>query len=405
MKKLLRLTVAVLMLATAQIATAQVKMAPNYFRADPNVYKYRMAKVIDWKDSEDEQLTQYIYDEKGCLVREEYGLSKQPGTFVYNYTYNPQGYMIKKEEVAVKADHSSSTVSSRHEYTRNEYGYVTEYARATRHGTEPNDETLTEDVKMNFVYDDQMRLLRVDIRQFDYPSDKLEEEVGRICKVEYDEAGHVICVSQEYPGGELVWKEEFKYDEKGRRVSIKKVPGPNYTPQDRITWTWHYDNDGDIDKQGSSNGFGKEYEYDKSKLASETFMALEATEAEWALQGPLNCTLFKELPMEKYFTHAPIFETTDESEITYEPTGTPNNIADARTTAGKSLQAHLNDNKLTVVLPADLIGKTLQLFNATGACMSSFVVNGSQTTFNIDNFAPGIYVVGIGNQTVKFIKR
>ena len=115
------------MLATAQIATAQVKMAPNYFRADPNVYKYRMAKVIDWKDSEDEQLTQYIYDDKGCLVREEYGLSKQPGTFVYNYTYNPQGYMIKKEEVAVKADHSSSTVSSKHEYTRNEYGYVTEY--------------------------------------------------------------------------------------------------------------------------------------------------------------------------------------------------------------------------------------------------------------------------------------
>ena len=46
MKKLLRLTVAVLMLATAQIATAQVKMAPNYFRADPNVYKYRMTGKI-----------------------------------------------------------------------------------------------------------------------------------------------------------------------------------------------------------------------------------------------------------------------------------------------------------------------------------------------------------------------
>ena len=96
---------------------------------------------------------------------------------------------------------------------------------------------------------------------------------------------------------------------------------------------------------------------------------------------------------------------SDESEITYEPTGTPNNITDAPTTAGKSLQAHLNGNKLTVDLPAGLSGKTLQVFNATGACMSSFVVNGSQTTFNIDNFAPGIYVVGIGNQTVKFIKR
>ncbi|WP_455077281.1 T9SS type A sorting domain-containing protein [Prevotella koreensis] len=405
MKKLLRLTVAVVMLATAQVATAQVKMAPNYFRADPNVYKYRMSKVIDWKDSEDEQLTQYIYDDNGCLIREEYGLSTQPGTFVYNYSYNPQGYMIKKEEVAFKADHSSSTISSKHEYTRNEYGYVTEYVRSTRHGVDPDDETLTEDVKMNFVYDDQMRLLRVDIRQFDYIYDKLEDNAGRICKVEYDEAGRVSCVSQLLPdNNELVWKEEFGYDEKGRRISIRKVPGPNYTVQNIITWTWHYNSDGDIYKQTTSNEFGKEYEYDKSKLASETFMALEATEAEWALQGPLNCTLFKELPMEKYFTHAPISETTDESEITYEPTGTTTNIDDAPN-VGKSLQAHLDGNKLTVELSAGLIGKTLQVFNATGACIINSVANASQTTFSIDNFAPGIYVVVVGNQTVKFIKR
>ena len=43
MKKLLRLTVAALMLATAQVSTAQIKMAPNYFKADPAIYKYRMA--------------------------------------------------------------------------------------------------------------------------------------------------------------------------------------------------------------------------------------------------------------------------------------------------------------------------------------------------------------------------
>ena len=41
MKKLLRLTVAALLLATSQVSTAQIKMAPNYFRADPAVYKYR----------------------------------------------------------------------------------------------------------------------------------------------------------------------------------------------------------------------------------------------------------------------------------------------------------------------------------------------------------------------------
>ena len=35
MKKLLRLTVAALLLATSQVSTAQIKMAPNYFRAVP----------------------------------------------------------------------------------------------------------------------------------------------------------------------------------------------------------------------------------------------------------------------------------------------------------------------------------------------------------------------------------
>ena len=108
--------------------------------------------------------------------------------------------------------------------------------------------------------------------------------------------------------------------------------------------------------------------------------------------------------MEKYFTHAPICETTDESEITYEPTGTTTNIADAPN-VGKSLQTHINGNKLTVELSAGLIGKTLQVFNATGACIINSVANASQTTFSIDNFAPGIYVVVVGNQTVKFIKR
>ena len=70
MKKLLRLTVAALLLATSQVSTAQIKMAPNYFRADPAVYKYRMAKVVEWKDTEDEQITQYVYDKMGCLVKE-----------------------------------------------------------------------------------------------------------------------------------------------------------------------------------------------------------------------------------------------------------------------------------------------------------------------------------------------
>ena len=69
MKKLLRLTVAALLLATSQVSSAQIKMAPNYFRADPAVYKYRMAKVVEWKDTEDEQITHYSTTRWGALLR------------------------------------------------------------------------------------------------------------------------------------------------------------------------------------------------------------------------------------------------------------------------------------------------------------------------------------------------
>ena len=406
MKKLLRLTVAALLLATSQVSTAQIKMAPNYFRADPAVYKYRMAKVVEWKDTEDEQITHYVYDKMGCLVKEEYKRSEGPMIYAYNYTYDQQGYMIQKEEEALKTENGESIISSRHNYKRNEYGYVTEYTRATHHGTEPDEKTLTEDVVMEFFYDNNMRLDHVDIRQFDYPTDKLEENVGRVCKVEYNDAGLVSCVSQIYPdNNELVWKEEFTYDEQGRRISIKKVPGPNYTSQQILSWTWHYDNDGDIDIHSSSNGFNKEFKYDKQKLAAETFMPLEATEAEWALQGPLNCTLFKELPMEKFFKHAPISETTDETEITYETVGTSDGINNVTSSSNNSLQANVIDNQLIVNIPTSLIGKTLQIFSATGASMRSLVANGSQTTVNIENLTVGIYVVNVANQSVKFIKR
>lgn len=403
MNRQLRLAAAATMMAAVQFATAQVKMAPNYFRADPAVYKYRMAKVVEWKGTESEQSTTYSYDSRGCLIGEEYKMIDQPRSNVYYYTYDDKGYMIEKEEWNIKADQTDSLVSARHIYDRDEHGYVTEYARATLHGTDPGDRTLTEDVKMKFVYDDQMRLVRVDIRQFDYPSNKLEDNVGRVCKVEYDAAGHISRVSQIYPeNDELVWAEEFSYDEQGRRISIKKVPGPNYDPQTTLTWTWHYNSDGDIDEHSCTNGFGNKFEYDKSKLSSETFMALEATEAEWALQGPLNCTLFKELPMEKGFTHAPIKEVEGEAYVIYEATGSTDGID--HTIAASQLQIETNGSELTINSDASAIGKPFAIYNSTGICVLTGVLKGTQTKISTQTFCPGLYLLSATGQTIKFFR-
>ena len=61
-----------------------------------------MAQVVEWKDTEDEQITKYTYDKQGCLVKEEYKKGEGPAIYAYNYTYDQQGYMIQKEEVALK---------------------------------------------------------------------------------------------------------------------------------------------------------------------------------------------------------------------------------------------------------------------------------------------------------------
>ena len=107
MNRQLRLAAAATMMAAVQFATAQVKMAPNYFRADPAVYKYRMAKVVEWKGTESEQSTTYSYDSRGCLIGEEYKMIDQPRSNVYYYTYDDKGYMIEKEEWNIKADLTS----------------------------------------------------------------------------------------------------------------------------------------------------------------------------------------------------------------------------------------------------------------------------------------------------------
>lgn len=107
--------------------------------------------------------------------------------------------------------------------------------------------------------------------------------------------------------------------------------------------------------------------------------------------------------MEKYFKHAPVSETTEESEIIYEAVGTPDNISNATTTQ-KLLKAQVNGNRLTVEMPAELVGKTLNIFNAAGTCADSYTAKQMQTTIDLSNFAPGMYILSIDNQAVKFVK-
>ena len=69
MKKLLRLTVAALLLATSQVSTAQIKMAPNYFRADPAVYKIQNGESCGVERYRRRTNYTLLYDKMGCLLR------------------------------------------------------------------------------------------------------------------------------------------------------------------------------------------------------------------------------------------------------------------------------------------------------------------------------------------------
>ena len=50
-------------------------------------------------------------------------MNKTPAVYVYNYSYDEKGYMIKKEEVALNTSNNFPVTSSRHIYKRDEHGY------------------------------------------------------------------------------------------------------------------------------------------------------------------------------------------------------------------------------------------------------------------------------------------
>ncbi|RRD02528.1 T9SS C-terminal target domain-containing protein [Prevotella sp. OH937_COT-195] len=404
MIKKLPFVIGALLLSTFYSASAQVKMAPNYFKADPAVCKYRMKSVIAWKDTQYEMKTTYTYDDNGLLIREESGEQNSENLITSNYSYDKNGYLVKKENVEINAYGTEKIVTHKEVYVRNEKGYPLEYHRYTLHGPDPDNLVLTEDVIVLFNYDSENRLTNAEIRQYDYILEMLEENIGRICRVEYNEIGKVSKVSQFLPGNELIWYEEFTYDDKGRRTAISKICGSAYNADSGdIIWSWVYDEEGDIIESGRED-FMKSFTYDKSKKASETFMPLEGAEGDWVLLGPVNCTLFRELPIEKYFTHAVTGEISTESVVTYEevPIST---VIDTTVADDANIVVTVNGNVLSVNIPAELVGKRLSIFSATGVIIYSEIVTDVRQNIGVGKLNAGLYVLEIGGKTAKFIKR
>lgn len=387
-----------LALLCIQSMVAQTKVAPNYFKADPTIYKYRMQSWSDWDGTGNYV---YNYNDRGCLTAE---LTYQNEEEVRRteYTYNDKDYLVLAVSTAI-SESGEEVVDHKDVYTRDDNGFVKTYVRWTLHAAEDEEPTLKEDVKINYIYDKDMRLVKCEMYQFVEEEQKLESEVGRTCEIKYDAQGRQQEVIQLMPSGNEIWREVFAYDEQGRMYELKFIPGEEYTTNQTITWLYEYDDNGDIYQSGRA-GFMFEYEYDLTKLSSETFMPLFGTEADWVYLGPRNLTLFKNEPIFKDFKHVPVSEKVNSAEAVYEPVTTTgiaavaaSNAATELKVAGNSLQVHSADAKT--------VGQTLRIYSLGGELMLAHRLISTNENIDIQSLPIGEYIATMGKTSTKFIKR
>lgn len=277
-------------------------MAPNYFHANPQQFKQRIAKVKNFSSC---FFYEYAVNNRLKKIRSE----NQTGQTIQErvFSYNDAGYMIREEEY-VGLD---LTLLGKYEYERNDMGYITHFKRHM-----PNENLeLVEDIRIDFFYDTDMKLIKAEIDAFNHMSNEWYDL--RTTNLVYNEKGllkEVIQIDTE--SGEELNREILTYNNVNKIVSIRFKPGHAGIGEEK-EWIFEYDNENlDIIKAGRED-FWRYYQYDKEKLASETFFP-KSSLVYLVYFGPKDYMDFSGLPSMNSYTHAVIKETENEMEVTYE---------------------------------------------------------------------------------------
>ncbi len=190
-----------------------VKLTPGFTTETVHEYTYsedgRLEKermeLNSWKDS---VLTEK-YDEHGNLTLRESGDSCEK----YEYTYDENGFVIKKVSTATGLEHLSEYENVTTEYTNDKNGNILKAVTVEENGIT----NLTE-----YTYDIENRILK-EVRSKGL-ADNLE--VYYIDEFTYDKYGNVLTEYTKYYGSEESNTYEYTYDEKGNILEKKTNGSP-----------------------------------------------------------------------------------------------------------------------------------------------------------------------------------
>lgn len=398
MKKILLLVMAHILCANVWEAKAQTA-APNPFYADPAVYKQRI-NTMEF----DMEVFKYIYNADNRLEKDI--VTDKEGNMMYekHYTYDAKGYLQKQEEYRRGSSATEPLkLIKRDTYTRDEQGYITEIVCALLQDEDYEGAELTDMFKIKLTYDGSRRIEKGEV--FYYLVDGgVWEQTPHVCQLTYNEKGQLIGYDRSQDGSNI-YKEVFMYDEDGRNTEVKYIPGP--VSQGEVVYQrWYeYDDDGDITKTESTTGFTFTYEYDKTKLASETFVP-RLTTANFFLLGARNDAIFSALPANYGSKHAVKSEESNmdtRMETNYTPT-TPTAISHASAgTAAAINRIGINNGTLYVSVGKAAIGKMLRVYDAQGISRLSVYITDATNVYNVKHFKSGIYFAKLGSETRKIV--
>lgn len=360
--------------------------APNYYWANPSIYKWRVKQISFFNG---ESSHNFRYDDRGRLVRRE---TKDKDGFIslYNeYFYDASNYLVQMDTYTLVDPTSGVYVlTDRDHFYRNDLGLILYTMYWNNIAPSTKSIALIPKFGLAPLYTEKSQIKAGLLDHYFAEERKFDVILKTFAEYQNDQ----FMGTQHYNlDNTPAYQETLTYNNSGKISSLKFK---DFQEDKTVTFSYVYNEQGDIINSGRAD-FPRVYTHDKEKLAKETFVPFRES-TYWLTFGYRNWDGIE-------FTnsvHAIATINTDEVVYTYEANSGPSN-ATTINQQQKSLQAQFIDNQLQVIIPQDAKGETIRLFSAAGELLVEQKANNTIECLTIGVLQQGVYLVSLGEYTTK----
>lgn len=187
------------------------------------------------------------------------------------YEYDDKSLCKEIKHYAIRAENEGFVLDQREVYTYDDKGRLAHYARWTNHNADPKDLELTEDEKMEILYDATGRLSGSKVQLLAPQTFKFYD--GFVIKLEYNDRGQLYKRTSSYPDGAIYEEEEYTFDQSGhyiKSLSYTSYSSGGAVEPKPIVWEYSVNAAGNVSVLGRP-AFIFEYKFLSDQSASETF--------------------------------------------------------------------------------------------------------------------------------------